>query len=527
MSNRIIEYFSKKEIGNRPLKFIGGLAIMVNTLSTSIFGVQVGNIMNIIISKDITSLYKALLHTLLILLLGLISGLIGWIAAYLHSTNKLKNIKNNIYQYELSKKREETIDISNFSTKIDMVFNDNFLSRWHILSNMSLFIFSIIATIYIDWRMLIIAFISSLIPLVTPMFFSKNSKKVSTDYTESSESYIEKVDDTLKGRLEIIKYNVMSNYKELHEKNNHNLENKRFTYKSFMYATKSFTELTGSVSFLLIFLFGGYFSIKGSLEPGSLLGVVQLMNYMVFPIVNISTLRSEIIATTPILEELESYTIEEEYKYKIKIENVDKVNLDIEHLYFKYENSDKYVIEDFTYQFKPNQKYLIRGSSGVGKTTLCKLLSGELKPESGSVLINNNPINNLKALNKNNIIKYVDQQSYIFKDTIYNNIDLYREMPKDKIINLLNILGLNELDYNLLVHDSAGVSGGQKSRINLARSLCEPAPILIFDEPTASLDYETSLSVMKYLTNLPVTIIVVSHSSNAEEIELFDEIIEI
>lgn len=77
------------------------------------------------------------------------------------------------------------------------------------------------------------------------------------------------------------------------------------------------------------------------------------------------------------------------------------------------------------------------------------------------------------------------------------------------------------------MHDSAGVSGGQKSRINLARSLCEPSSILIFDEPTASLDYETSLSVMKYLTDLLVTIIVVSHSSNAEEIELFDEIIEI
>tara|TARA_B100001057_G_scaffold173802_2_gene174534 strand:- start:6198 stop:7877 length:1680 start_codon:yes stop_codon:yes gene_type:complete len=212
--------------------------------------------------------------------------------------------------------------------------------------------------------------------------------------------------------------------------------------------------------------------------------------------------------------------------------NVNK-SIEIKDIIFSYEK-DKELIKNLNFKINKGDLIGIYGKSGKGKSTLINILTGLIKPQSGIILCDEVPIHkNIKSWQS--IIGYVPQSVYLLDDSILKNIVFDFNKLNDKKLNLaLNQSGLKDWIKSLpdgietvVGDEGAKVSGGQKQRIGIAASLYKDSKILILDEPTSSLDFETENSIIDNIIKLKgdKTIILISHKMSI--IERCDKIIKL
>lgn len=196
---------------------------------------------------------------------------------------------------------------------------------------------------------------------------------------------------------------------------------------------------------------------------------------------------------------------------------------------FGYEDHDN-IINDLNMKFLRDKQYLLKGVSGSGKTTSVNLLLDYYRPSAGSVKINDIPVNEIKNLNQ--IITIMRQDAVLFEETLRNNITMYQEIPDEKVISLLSKVGLdryaNHDSLDMVIHEGGtNLSGGEKRRVTLARSIIRETPILILDEPLANLDEKNAKSIESQLLSIKDrTVIIISHQFSSENISKLDEVIE-
>ena len=214
--------------------------------------------------------------------------------------------------------------------------------------------------------------------------------------------------------------------------------------------------------------------------------------------------------------------INENNNKKINIDIKNNSQLSFENLNFKY--SDKLIFENLNIKFSTNKIYAIIGKNGSGKSTFLDLLSGLIKPSSGKIKINNVELNQVET-NWREMIGYLSQSYFIFDDTLLKNIVFYDQKDglNEKLLDkALDVSGVNsfikELSDGLNTNLGSMVkflSGGQRQKIAIARVMYRNPKILIFDEPTSSLDLESEnefIKTIKKLRSEDKFIFIISHS---------------
>lgn len=169
-------------------------------------------------------------------------------------------------------------------------------------------------------------------------------------------------------------------------------------------------------------------------------------------------------------------------------------NLHIRNINFSYQGHNKPIFDNFSYRFKKGKIYLIKAPNGYGKSTLFSLISKNLSPSSGQILLDTTPLSNIKDLHKH--ITLLPQQVNIISDSIRNNLSFGDDsISENEILNILEQLGLKEWVQNIdsgldhiLTTSKQQLSGGQIQRIGLARAFLRKSSILLLDEPTNNLD---------------------------------------
>ena len=167
----------------------------------------------------------------------------------------------------------------------------------------------------------------------------------------------------------------------------------------------------------------------------------------------------------------------------------------------------------------------IKGASGVGKTTLIDIIMGLIQPDTGSIFLDNENIEDIDKRSYLNLFSYVSQNFYIFNDTIKNNIIFEDDNKEFNLKNYNDSIRMsqlknlsNELNFSKTVLGDEGIklSGGQYQRIAIARALYKDPKIIILDEPTNMLNQNNSdLFFEELLKNKgEKTIIVISHDIN-------------
>ncbi len=216
-----------------------------------------------------------------------------------------------------------------------------------------------------------------------------------------------------------------------------------------------------------------------------------------------------------------------EFKNSIKLTN-------ISFSYIDDNEKRKEIIKDLELEIKKNEKVGIFGGSGIGKTTLLKILIFLIKPTKGQISLDNVELNDSNLEQWHSKIGYVSQNTTILDDSLIFNIALsHSKIDYDYILKLLKILNLDRfIDQNGKIQDinigdkGSKISGGEKQRIGLCRALYKRPEVLILDEPTSSLDEENEKKIIKDISEIDdITIILVSH--NLENFKFCNRIFEL
>lgn len=279
----------------------------------------------------------------------------------------------------------------------------------------------------------------------------------------------------------------------------------------FMFPT---IEFLAGFSVLLVFLLGGLEVIKGNITLGDFIAFNSYLGLLIWPmnalgwvVNNFQRGKASLERINEVLDELPE--IKDSPKAIIK-EKLDGF-ISFKNVYFSYPtNKNTYILEDISFEVKPGKFLGITGPVGSGKTTLVSLIPRLFDIQKGEILIDGIPIKNisLKCLRKN--IGFVPQDSFLFSDTIANNIRFGNPSLKDEEINeLIRIVALEE-DlkefpqgiYTVIGERGVTLSGGQKQRVAIARALAMNPPILILDDALSAVDAKTEKQILNNILEI-------------------------
>lgn len=280
-----------------------------------------------------------------------------------------------------------------------------------------------------------------------------------------------------------------------------------------------------------VFLVGAYLALRGhSITPGVLIVFVQLMNFIIEPIASVPGIlagrRAALALIDKLARALENNVRDEGRAIPAALET----GIEIKDLSFSYDK-DAPTLSGINMRFEKGKSYAIVGASGSGKSTMLNLLMAAHSDYKGDIRYDGAELRGIDASSLYDMVSLVQQDVFVFNASIRDNITMFCDFPREKTDRAIKLSGLSELirekgeDY-LCGENGAGLSGGEKQRISIARSLIRETPVLLVDEATAALDKETAYRVIKAILNLDgLTRIVVTHALEEGLLRQYDRIL--
>lgn len=294
-----------------------------------------------------------------------------------------------------------------------------------------------------------------------------------------------------------------------------------------------YTEVAVS-AFNIIMLFTGLilFSLDKIDFSAFLIGVILLMSSY-GPVIALSNLSSNLLQTLASGERVLSLLAEEPELKDVEsaVDLKDVSRIDVENVNFAY--GEEQILSDVSLSVKKGEILGIHGRSGSGKSTLLKLLMRFYDPKSGSIKINGETLPNINTRSLRDNMAYITQQTYIFNETIEENIRLARrDATLEEIMEAAKkasihdfILSLPEGYQTKMTELGSNLSDGEKQRIGIARAFLHNAPIILLDEPTSNLDSLNEAMILKSLLNVKAEKLIILVSHRQSTMAICDQVI--
>ncbi len=443
--------------------------------------------------------------------------------------------KNNIYGHILDKniasfnKHNTSTYISALTNDVKKIEEDYLFSAFDLITNITLFVCTVVIMLIYSPLLTLSGIILSLLPFIGAIIVGGKLAFHEKEISDQNASFMHFIKDNLIGFSTVKVFKSEKKIKELFIKNNNVLENKKASKTKTLALMEMVQTVLSLVSQFGVFFIGAYISIKtGDIAPSVILLFVQLMNYIINPLMQIPTSLSKRLACKPIFTKIsEIIQTESDNNQGESIDNINEIT--ISNLKFMYD--DKVILNDITHKFERNKSYAIVGTSGSGKTTLINLLLGKYNNYSGNIHYNNIELKEISIDYLFEISSFVEQNVFVFDDSIINNITMYSSVDEELLNEAINKSGLATLieekgsDYRC-GENGCNLSGGEKQRISIARALVKKSQLLLLDEATSALDNETSSSITNNLLEIDnTTKIMITHRLDEEILSKFDEII--
>ena len=293
--------------------------------------------------------------------------------------------------------------------------------------------------------------------------------------------------------------------------------------------SNSLTQFLNQVSGLVVLCVGSYLVIRGDLTLGGLIAFRIISGYVTGPLLRLSNLYQNFQQTNISLERLSDIIDNQTESDEIDKENIPmpsiKGGITFDEVSFRFTKKGKLNLSNVNFEIKDGEFVAIVGQSGSGKSTLTKLLARLYEPLSGKICIDKIDISKVELYSLRRQIGIVPQDSILFEGTVQDNIALTNpESNTDEIINAAKIASAHDFimslpsGYASNVGERGGnLSGGQRQRIAIARSILQNPQLLIMDESTSALDFDTerkvSLNLMDYFRGK--TVLFITHRLNS------------
>ena len=449
----------------------------------------------------------------------------------------MSRYKNKVFEsildrdYREFSKEKSGKFISILTENMKKIEQDYLHQYFNISKNISLMIFSLVAMFIGNWFLTLLVIIASIIPMMISGFIGQKSASLQKRAMIADQKYLAKVKDILAGFLVIKSFNVKEAIGQDYKNESEKLDEIYFIKGKFDVLSNVISQLSGMIVFLVAFGGGMYLVFGGHTTIGSVTAIVQLVNFVVMPLNEIGMGMSKFREGQATLNSFEVKDVIELQTGKTK-EYFDDV-ISFSNVDFSYPNAEEKIFNNLSLQIKKGEKIAIVGMSGSGKSTLLNLLLRFYDVTSGYISIDNQDLQAISAESLYNLMTIVQQDVYIFDDTLKANITLSQSFTEDDIKKAVQQSGLesyileNELGLQALCGENgSNLSGGQKQRVSIARALIRKTPILLLDEATSSLDNQVTTEIESSILNIQnLTALVVTHKLNENILKKYDRIL--
>ena len=440
-----------------------------------------------------------------------------------------KSILDRDYR-EFSKEKSGKF-ISILTENMKKIEQDYLHQYFNISKNISLMIFSLVAMFIGNWFLTLLVIIASIIPMMISGFIGQKSASLQNSSMIADQKYLAKVKDILAGFLVIKSFNVKEAIRQDYKNESEKLDEIYFIKGKFDVLSNVISQLSGMIVFLVAFGGGMYLVFGGHTTIGSVTAIVQLVNFVVIPLNEIGMGMSKFREGQATLNSFEVKDVIELQTGKTK-EYFDDV-ISFSNVDFSYPNAEEKIFNHLSLQIKKGEKIAIVGMSGSGKSTLLNLLLRFYDVTSGYISIDNQDLQAISAESLYNLMTIVQQDVYIFDDTLKANITLSQSFTEDDIKKAVQQSGLesyileNELGLQTLCGENgSNLSGGERQRLSIARALIRKTPILLLDEATSSLDNKVTTEIENSILEIQdLTVLVVTHKLNKSMLKRYNRIL--
>ena len=449
----------------------------------------------------------------------------------------MSRYKNKVFQSILDRdyrdfsKEKSGKFISVLTENMKKIEQDYLHQYFNISKNLSLMIFSLLAMFIGNWFLTLLVIIASIIPMMISGFIGQKSASLQKRAMIADQKYLAKVKDILAGFLVIKSFNVKEAIRQDYRNESEKLDEIYFMKGKFDVLANVISQLSGMIVFLVAFGGGMYLVFNGYTTIGSVTAIVQLVNFVVMPLNEVGMGMSKFREGQAILDAFEVKDVIELQTGKTK-EYFDDV-ISFSNIDFSYPNTEEKIFNHLSLKVQKGEKIAIVGMSGSGKSTLLNLLLRFYDVTSGHISIDNQDIQAISAESLYNLMTIVQQDVYIFDDTLRTNITLNQSFTDEEIKKAVQQSGLesyvleNELGLQALCGENgSNLSGGQKQRVSIARALIRKTPILLLDEATSSLDNQVTTEIESSILDIQnLTALVVTHKLNENILKKYDRIL--
>ena len=433
--------------------------------------------------------------------------------------------------YKDFSKESKEVYMSRLINDVNTFENNFFLNLLNVIFMGGLYVVCLAAVYVLNFKLAIIMTLVSLCMFGFAKLFSNKTEKLQEEVSKQNEQFTVEVANTFNG-LEILKLNNIEDKfldKSLEAINK--VEKRKVAFNIYSEQQRSFMMFASYIILIGVIIYVAI-DIANGASFGAQMMVIQLCSNLVFPLVEILPRFNVIKSSKRIFDKI---TQKEEGQHKQAEEGLPfdfNHAIEVKDVNFSY--AEQSILENASFKIEKGKKYLIKGVSGAGKSTLMKLLSMIYDEYEGSILVDGTDYKTIKESDFNDQVAFVYQDVFLFEDTIHNNISLYKDMPKEWVLEAAYKAGLADLIdekeeglETMLLENGKNLSGGQRQRLSIARALAKKAQILFVDEGTSALNEEMGRKIEGELLDMDCTVVAISHRYYQGVSEQYDYVLEL
>lgn len=370
----------------------------------------------------------------------------------------------------------------------------------------------------------------TVLPLIASLLTGNRLQTVESRVSERNGEFTAALSDCLAGFTVVKNFRAEREIFRLFAQSNKALEHEKFTGRRIKMLVGMIGAVTGIFAQLGVFIAGVYLSMKGgSMTPGAVVLFVNLMNFIISPIAELPGLLACRKAVLGLVDKLAAALERSSSREGSETLNRLEHGIRLENVSFAYEPG-KTVLHGINAEFEAGRAYALVGGSGSGKSTLLNLLMAAETNYSGHILADGIELSDISTESLYGTMAAIQQNVFVFNASIKDNVSMFRDFPKTEMDEAIARAHLGALirergeDY-LCGENGSGLSGGEKQRISIARSLLKKSSVLLADEVTAALDAQTAHRVSSDILDLQgITRIVVTHTLEESLLRRYDKI---
>lgn len=520
------------------LFFTRVLTISLAALSVICFDFMMGFIVDIFSNGETEKFVPIILASIFLIILLFVTECVDGYVMSSYIKNTVNYLRCDIFTKILNKDMKDFF-LDNSGKYISILYNDIKIIEDSLLNNIFLvissfisFIISLLFLFSISPSIVIFIVIFGILGFVIPNALSKKLIIEKNNYSHNLEEITSVTKDLFSG-FEVIKgFNIGSKINTIFKNSSNTVESTKKKCSILESIIKGFSLSFSVTVYLGVLILGGYLMYKGEISVGTAIIIIQLSTHIVGPVKTSISLINQIKSVSLIADKIDEILYD-------SCEDIEEISLpkfensiEVKNLDFSYTN-DRKALNNINLTFEKNKKYAIVGESGCGKSTLIKLLMRYYKDYNGDILIDNKDIHKIFSNDLYKNMSMIQQNVFMFDDSIKENIKLFANYSDEEVLSICDRSGLSNLisrlpdGINSLVGENGNkLSGGEKQRIAIARSLINNTKILILDESTSALDNETAYNLESSLLSInDLTLIVVTHKLIKNILLNYDEII--